>query len=99
MTNFNWYLIDKVVYINIRDDDSDIIYKKFDEINMPKQKVHVLQPEFHLVNDVSIALSNIRAIELAISNHWGNVMFICGDFFSNNFKADKKIIYLFFFIF
>ncbi|WP_312070059.1 glycosyl hydrolase family 25 [Lelliottia nimipressuralis] len=83
--SINWDLIDKVIYINLKDrvDRKKRIKTELQFLGIPEDKIVRLNATYHMVAQIGCAQSHMNAMTMAINERWGNVLVVEDDMVFN----------------
>ncbi len=82
----NWDIIDKVVYINLKQrvDRKEHIKKQLKLLNVPSEKIFRFEARKHLLGHIGCAQSHLAVLDLALERGWGNILVLEDDMCFNH---------------
>ena len=90
----NWDLIDKIVYINIKDrtDRKSSIKQQLRKLAVPENKIFRFEAKRHLLGHIGCAQSHLAILERAINQNWGHVLILEDDMSFNHDAASQAAL-------
>ena len=84
----DWSLFGKIIYINLqsRKDRKTRMENQLNRLGIPQEKIYRLEAIHHDLGHIGCAKSHAKALEIAITNNWGNIIILEDDFDFNNTK-------------
>ncbi|MBB1198991.1 glycosyl transferase [Enterobacteriaceae bacterium 89] len=94
MTQINWNLVDKVIYINLasRKDRNVRMVRQLRALGVPKEKVLRFEAIRHERGHIGCTQSHIAVLEMAQDNHWQRILILEDDFAFHEGEANAQHI-------
>jgi GR25 family glycosyltransferase involved in LPS biosynthesis len=90
----SWNLIDKVIYINLKDrtDRKKHLEKQLGQLQVPKEKIVRFNAHRHLLGHIGCAQSHLSVLDMAIEQGWSNILILEDDMCFNPSSETREAL-------